>query len=47
MIVLITGSSHIGKTLPAQRLSGKYKYPYFFIYHLKRGLIRSGNTKAV
>ncbi len=47
MTVLITGNSHTGKTLPAQRVPGKYKYPYFFIYNLKRGLIRSGNTHAV
>ena len=44
MIVLITGASHTGKTLLAQRLLEKYKYPYFSIDHLKMGLIRSGNT---
>lgn len=44
MIVLITGASHTGKTLLAQRILEKYKYPYFSIDHLKMGLIRSGNT---
>jgi 2-phosphoglycerate kinase len=45
MIVLITGASHTGKTLLAQKLLEKYKYPYFSIDHLKMGLIRSGNTE--
>ena len=45
MIVLITGASHTGKTILAQRLLEKYKYPYFSIDHLKMGLIRSGNTE--
>ena len=45
MIVLITGASHTGKTLLAQKLLEKYKYPYFSIDHLKMGLIRSGYTK--
>ena len=45
MIVLIAGASHTGKTLLAQRLLEKYKYPYLSIDHLKMGLIRSGNTK--
>ncbi len=44
MIVLITGASHTGKTVLAQRLLEKYKYPYLSIQHLKMGLIRSGNT---
>lgn len=44
MVVLITGSSHTGKTLLAQRLLEKYKYPYLSIDHLKMGLIRSKNT---
>ena len=29
MIVLITGASHTGKTLLAQKLLEKYKYPYY------------------
>lgn len=44
MIVLITGASHTGKTLLAQKLLEKYKYPYFSIDLLKMGLIRSKNT---
>lgn len=44
MIILVTGASHTGKTLLAQRMLEKYKYPYFSIDHLKMGLIRSGNT---
>ncbi len=44
MIVLITGASHTGKTLLAQRILEEYKYPYLSIDHLKMGLIRSGNT---
>lgn len=44
MIVLIMGASHTGKTLLAQKLLEKYKYPYLSIDHLKMGLIRSGHT---
>ena len=44
MVILITGASHTGKTLLAQRMLEKYKYPAFSIDHLKMGLIRSGNT---
>ena len=44
MIILIAGASHTGKTLLAQKLLEKYKYPYLSIDHLKMGLIRSGNT---
>ena len=44
MIIIITGASHTGKTMLAQRLLEKYKYPYLSIDHLKMGLIRSGNT---
>ena len=44
MVIIITGSGHTGKTLLAQRLLEKYKYPYLSIDHLKMGLIRSGNT---
>lgn len=45
MIILITGASHTGKTLLAQKLLEKYKIPYFSIDNLKMGLIRSGYTK--
>ena len=44
MVILITGSSHTGKTLLAQHLLEKYGYPYLSIDHLKMGLIRSGKT---
>lgn len=44
MIILIAGASHTGKTMLAQKLLEKYKYPYLSIDHLKMGLIRSGNT---
>lgn len=44
MVILINGCSHTGKTLLAQQLLEKYKYPYLSIDHLKMGLIRSGQT---
>ena len=44
MIILITGASHTGKTLLAQRLLETIKFPYLSIDHLKMGLIRSGCT---
>ena len=44
MIILITGTSHTGKTALAQKLLEKYQYPYLSIDHLKMGLIRSGYT---
>lgn len=45
MIILITGATHTGKTVLAQKLLEKTKYPYISIDHLKMGLIRSGNTE--
>ena len=45
MILLIAGATHAGKTLYAQRLLEKYRYPYISIDHLKMGLIRSGQTE--
>lgn len=45
MIILITGASHTGKTLLAQKLLEKYHYPYLCIDHLKMGLLRSKQTK--
>ena len=45
MVILITGASHSGKTLLAQRMLEKLHYPYFSIDHLKMGLIRSGRTE--
>ena len=44
MIILITGASHVGKTILAQRILEKNKYTHFSIDHLKMGLIRSGIT---
>ena len=44
MVILITGASHSGKTLLAQRMLEKYMYPCLSIDHLKMGMIRSGNT---
>ena len=44
MVILIAGTSHTGKTILAQKLLEKYKYPYVSIDHLKMGLIRSKYT---
>lgn len=44
MVVLIAGASHTGKTVLAQKLLEKYKYPCLSVDLLKMGLIRSGNT---
>lgn len=44
MVIIITGASHTGKTLLAQKLLENHGYPYISIDHLKMGLIRSGNT---
>ena len=45
MVILITGASHTGKTMLAQKLLEKYAFPYISIDHLKMGLIRSGYRK--
>ena len=45
MIILITGASHTGKTLLAQRMLERHGYPYLSMDHLKMGLIRSGHTE--
>ena len=45
MILLISGTTHAGKTVLAQKLLEKYQYPYLSIDHLKMGLIRSGQTE--
>ena len=45
MVILITGASHTGKTLLAQRLLEKLQVPYISEDHLKMGLIRSGQTR--
>ena len=44
MVILVTGASHTGKTLLAQRMLERYAWPYLSIDHLKMGLIRSGLT---
>lgn len=44
MIYLISGTSHTGKTVLAQRLLEEHHIPYLSLDHLKMGLIRSGNT---
>ncbi len=41
MVILISGSTHTGKTLLAQKILNQYKFPYLSIDHLKMGLIRS------
>lgn len=45
MVILITGTSHTGKTFLSQKLLEKYQFPYLSLDHLKMGLIRSGETK--
>ena len=45
MIILISGTSHTGKTNLSQKLLLKHGYPYLSIDHLKMGLIRSGHTE--
>lgn len=37
MIILITGASHTGKTLLAQKLMERYRYPVLSIDLLKNG----------
>lgn len=44
MIIFIAGATHTGKTVLAQKILEKYKYPCLSIDHLKMGLIRSGYT---
>ena len=44
MVIIITGATHTGKTILAQRLLEKYKYTYISIDLIKMGLIKSGNT---
>ena len=41
MIILIGGAGCVGKTLLAQRLLERYKFPYLSLDHLKMGIIRS------
>ena len=44
MVILITGASHTGKTMLAQKMLEKHGYTYLSIDHLKMGLIRSCKT---
>ena len=44
MIIIISGTTHSGKTLLAQKLLEKLNVPYLSIDHIKMGLIRSGYT---
>ena len=44
MIILITGASHTGKTVLAQKILEKYNFSYLSVDLLKMGLIRSGYT---
>ena len=44
MIILITGASHTGKTLLAQRAIERFRYSCLSLDLLKMGLIRSGQT---
>lgn len=41
MVILVGGVGYAGKTLMAQKLLEKYKYPYISIDHLKMGLYRA------
>ncbi|MBQ5515127.1 MAG: hypothetical protein IIT84_05525 [Oscillospiraceae bacterium] len=45
MVYLIGGSSHVGKTLLAQKLMERLKIPYLSLDHLKMGFIRTGMTE--
>ncbi len=45
MVILITGASHTGKTLLAQKILETYGYSYVSLDLLKMGLIRSGYTQ--
>lgn len=44
MVILVGGSSHVGKTLVAQKLVEKYKFPCTSLDHLKMAFIRTGRT---
>lgn len=45
MVIIIGGSSHVGKTLISQKLIEKYNYPCTSLDHLKMGFIRTGRTE--
>ena len=44
MVILLTGATHTGKTVLAQRLMERLSIPYCSLDHLKMGLILSGCT---
>lgn len=44
MVILISGATHTGKTVLAQKLLEQNHWPYLSMDHLKMGLIRSGQT---
>lgn len=44
MILLISGSSHVGKTLVAQKLMERTHFPYVSLDHLKMAFIRTKKT---
>ncbi len=44
MIILISGATHTGKTLLAQRMIERLNFPCLSLDHLKMGMIRSGYT---
>ncbi len=44
MVILIGGSSHVGKTYLAQKLLEELHYPYVSLDHLKMGFIRTKRT---
>ena len=44
MVILLTGATHTGKTVLAQRLMEPLAIPYCSLDQLKMGLIRSGST---
>ena len=45
MVIFIGGSSHVGKTLLAQKLLERLHYPYISLDHLKMAFIRTGRTE--
>lgn len=45
MVILIGGSSHVGKTLLAQKLMEELHIPYVSLDHLKMAFIRTGRTE--
>lgn len=45
MVIIIGGSSHVGKTLIAQKLIKKYHFACTNLDHLKMAFIKSGRTE--